>query len=329
MPTKSIVLAITVTAAAGCTELDLSSDQQAVCSPAICANSPETTQYGVWEANIYGLADANGISIQSKKGKSQIVIAGTGYDLTVENARMVARKGHTTKTGTALIGGEITLTRDGVSLFVIHIDDVHSAPYPVGPTGSIELYKMTWHAPGQPPSLDNPLCHEVLYGFDKDPFVGLYGMDIKDTLVFEGDRFDPIGYTTSTSYQPDWFNFGCAGHTLAKLQLTRHTTTSGNPSWADRQAAMKLLAADYCNTGHSLTVTGTHIMWQDLDYMRYPQPPGTIEARWTEWGATCVSNPRHATLADVQQDCLGMPLCANTDPNAIDPTTELMVSANL
>lgn len=325
MPTKSIVLALALTAA--CTGLDTSSEMQPVCSPAICANSGELAHNGLWEANIYGQPDVLGMSIQtSKKGKAQIDINGTSYDLTVVDARIIATKGHTTKTGQQLKGGEITLMTNGAPVFVIHIDEIHTAPYPDG-VGSIELYKMTWHAPGEPPTLDSPLCNEVLYGLDKDPFAGLYGMDIKDTLVFEGDRFDPSTYTTDSAYHADWFNFGCAGHTLAKLELTRHTTHSGNPSWQERQTAMKLLAADYCGDGTSWTVTGTHVMWKDQFGFQYPQPPGALEARWNEYGAKCLASPRLADPTEVFAHCPALMQCTNTNPDDFDGAR--MVSANL
>src|SRR5262249_14182323 len=94
-----------------------------------------------------------------------------------------------------------------------------------------------------------------------------------------------------------------------------------------RQAMVKMFAADYCNTGEAFTVDGHPLLYDDSKHWFAPgsigvpavsvapdgtlSPPGsTMEALWTDHGALCVSQPRLVDRSAVP--CLGgagLPMC--------------------
>jgi hypothetical protein len=181
------------------------------------------------------------------------------------------------------------------------------------------------------------------------------GQRTVDSFVFEGDRFDLATMTTAPVADPAWFNIGCAGHTLAKLHLTRNTlasnaappspspspTPSHAPTHEERQATLKMLVADYCGDGEPFTVAGQLLVWRGglVDYFA---PAATLEARWDEHGAVCLDTPRMANpttqegadefpkiWAAIEERCDKAkipPPCANPDPD--DLAGALRISGN-
>jgi hypothetical protein len=121
-------------------------------------------------------------------------------------------------------------------------------------------------------------------------------MDAYQSVVFEGDRIDAktkrvIGVDTA------WFNIGCTGSALAKMFLIGHTHASQvygfSTTTLERQAALKMFTADFCGGGVPFTVVGTPLEWIDDHYwMKYTAQSPTLEARWTDAGASCLSKPR-------------------------------------
>lgn len=87
-------------------------------------------------------------------------------------------------------------------------------------------------------------------------------MELDEAIVFETDRFDAASKTMDPVGDPRWFNIGCAGHTLAKMHLTRNTIASGaaahGVSANDRQATLKMLVADYCGILEQPDLTAQH-----------------------------------------------------------------------
>ncbi|HEY5946180.1 MAG TPA: ADYC domain-containing protein, partial [Kofleriaceae bacterium] len=178
----------------------------------------------------------------------------------------------------------------------------------------------------------------------------LYGMLTNEAVVYEGDRFDTALKTMSLTADNTWFSFGCAGHALAKLYITRNTVnTQPQPDWALRQSVFKMFVGDYCgarnNVGETFTLTGEPIAWKgglQTDFaieatLTTNEPP--LDARWDEAGATCLyeprmqisSNPQAPTLfpnamKQILDACPTLPICTNTDPHAFDGAR--VVSAN-
>jgi hypothetical protein len=318
-----------------------------VCPQSVCGlNSPEVARNGMHEANLFGEPDENKISLEtgSNKGRTERARAqiwdaqGHSYDLHVENDRLF---GVDPDTGVVLksdglIGAELHVLQSGQPIYHIRIDGVRMLTMPIGPSDLVELYTMIWVPQGS--TEEGELCGVPDRPFDdiKDQDQ-LWGMHAGETLIILGDRFNAEAKTMNQNedWNPSWFNFGCAGRTIAKMKLLRKTQKSGTGNWKTRQAALKMLAADYCGTGKAFTRTGTRVEFKDTEYVPdYPWTPTVIEARWNERGATCVSTPRRQSAVPYVFDyiyatCLPIDCYENDlwNPTITDLDGALIVSA--
>ena len=167
------------------------------------------------------------------------------------------------------------------------------------------------------------------------------GIPGEHTVLIEGDRIDADRKTISSRPDTSWFNFGCAGHAIAKLMLTGHAYAATSYGFvttpSERQTILKMFVADYTGTGLAYTTAGTPLQWMDdHDWMNYgPSMFGyNLEARWTPNGAACLGNPRHPdALAQMQADVQAGKLLATDIPGACAGTAyefdgKHMVSAN-
>lgn len=307
---------------------DLAQDVVNHCPAWGCANSPDLIHLGIWEQNLDGLPDANGYSLQTSNGKAALYSGGLTYELRVSGGKITGfRRGvmtPTTISGAQLVGATMVVTLNGTPTMTISIANVHSGiPYPLG-TGTYESYEMHYSTGilGKAPNLCNAPDEQVTRdaGLNLPP---------NDTVVFEGDRYNPTTMTTNTSAttaDSRWFNFGCAGYTLSKLRLTRHTLSDGT-SFDERQAMLKMYVADYCGTGKVVTVSGEPLRWRGGALMHDFLPtPDTLEARWAVNGAKCISTPRMTAHPDLEvfpdpahirdaviSNCPWLPVCSDTD----------------
>ncbi len=286
--------------AVGCSTVETSEVEQLAgngsCPPWGCANSPEVLHYGLHEANLLGVRDQHGISLARGGRNKRVQIwsaAGIPYDLYIVKNRFVglSHDGQSALYGQDLLLAELHVLANGTPLYNITIRRVREIPFPVGEPDPLEVYVLTWHEPGTGINASKQVCNGPPDPKMKD-HAELLGMLHDETLIFAGDRVVPETMTMNKRADYDWFNFGCAGHTLAKLHLTRNTITSQpSPDWAGRQATLKMLVADYCGTGDPITESGVPLRWQS-EFMPYFPTPGPIEARWNENGAQCLSTPR-------------------------------------
>jgi ADYC domain len=329
-------------------------------------NSPLMAHYGTWEFNTKGVRNGQGF---------QVLGLGKGlgfYELVVSGSRIVGRDntGKDVLTGSNLIGARIYLDLRGKQS-AIEITDAGQIAEVVVPNRLLETYVLDWGAVvGHP--LPGPMYAGATLESGSEPVLaktqpvcpppkwinGTYGsasewdetinmgMAPFQSVVFEGDRFDPQGRTVAHLPQNDWFNIGCGAHTLAKLRLTRNTINT-SPSWSHVQAALKMLGADYCNSGRSFTVPGEPLVWRDRIAMQFlhMNPKHELEARWDADGATCLSVPRlaitnnpaaasaSATIwKDIEDECRDfangkvLDKCTEPDPQIWDG--ELVTSAN-
>jgi hypothetical protein len=132
----------------------------------------------------------------------------------------------------------------------------------------------------------------------------LLGMNSFQSVVFENDHIDAAKKTVKLRPEKSWWNIGCAGHALAKLHLTGHTSGAQalhgfHTDQKLRQTTLKMITADYCGTGLAFTVAGQPLGWMDKpswnDYA--PGFTGKRESEWTEKGASCINTPRvHANV---------------------------------
>jgi hypothetical protein len=313
------------------------------CPPFRCSNSPEVIHLGIHEMNLFGTPDERGYFLDTGgRTRAQIWDAnGRPWDLYVQGNRFVgvSHDGSSQLTGSSLLHAHLRVRQRFAQFtrltFLIYIDTVRRIEFPVGIREKIEVYQLGWFEPGSG-ARGTTVCNGP-YPTNTDPNQDpMLGMLPHETLIFAGDRIDPETMTTSKQADYAWLNFGCAGHTLAKLHLTRNTITSQpTPDWARRQAMLKLLVADYCGNGQPMTIPKTPLRWK-TELVPYFPTPKEIEARWTENGASCLSNPRLGNYDEYFDDVESSirlacapaappPPCTNTDLHDFDG--KLRVSA--
>ncbi len=136
------------------------------------------------------------------------------------------------------------------------------------------------------------------------------GINVDETsVVFLNDeRYDTVNSTVIPN-QPGWVTAACRGHALAKMKLLGYDP-DGEPQYQstalERQATLKMITADYCGDGSSMTVFGQKINWMDSrGYVPpdYGEDPTLLEARWDHNGAMCLDTPRLHTRTHVQNAC--------------------------
>lgn len=331
MRTTSLVLVFLAVGCAGEPE-DPGVIYQTECPPEVCSrNSGEVLRNGMHEANLFGEVDENKMSLATRpplgKGLRRRALIwdaqGAPYDLYVVNGRISGVNPITGAriSGPGLVGAQLHVLASSQPIYNIRIDGVREIPTAVGMPDPIEIYRMVWV--DATTLAEGPPCEALDTRLDeiKDP-TPLYGMRTNETLVYEGDRINAHTKTMNQNAQwdPNWFNFGCAGRTLAKLRLLRKTQGNGTGNWRARQAALKMLSADYCGTGTSFTRTGMHIDWMDAEgLVHYAFPPLQMEARWTEKGATCLSTPRMEHVSPHVREYVNNECLLNACD--LDPTT--------
>lgn len=315
------------------------------------SNSPEIDHYGFHELNLKSEQNLERIKIPSgSDGYAQIWKAGRAYTLKVIGSKIYGYLGtRPALYGANLVGAEIRLVIDGQDGYAIRIDAVRDMHYAVGSqTDVLGAYAMSWYGFKDSPDSKRSICAPptILNAAAKAPKEStaviiyppgngeLLGMQPHETLVFEGDRFDARAKTMTDRADVDWFNLGCAGHTLAKMHLTRHTIASSSDAYGisskDRQATLKMMVADYCGDGTPFTVAGEPLRWKG-GLVGFYTFPSSLEARWTNEGAQCLYEPRlrhtSSTLApqlfgpDIDKaihDHCSIPLCSDLDANNFD-----------
>jgi ADYC domain len=299
------------------------------CPETVCgANSPNIESHGFHDLHVAGKTNAQGIRLVGAR------LGRRAYDLSVVNSELFASNRGIVLSGQALVGLKIDLLVDNVpyQLDLMKIGRL-SYPVPAGTSDVVSTYvfeyvdrfgerKNLCAAPSKQPA-------DVVYE-------ETFGQRPTEAILFEGDRIYTDSMTVDTAIDTDWFNIGCAGHTLAKLHLTRNTwaahASAFGHSRSDQQATLKMLAADYCGTGHPFTVAGQRLGWHDPQkVMEYFSPPFSLEARWTESGAACLNEPRMlypTTVAGalafpdiydaIRQECPALLTTPCTDPTNLN-----------
>jgi hypothetical protein len=316
------------------------------CPPAVCGfNSPEIDHNGFHELAKDGRENSEGFAITG------FVKAGESYRLEVSNGELSGtRRGSPRLEHGGLVGAEIHVSYRRFHSFAIRVTAVGRMPFFAPPAGWIETYVLEYGRIeyGEGPTSWTNVCDgrwAPPWELSTGPYgdgngqgnAETYGQHPLESILFDQDRFDMERKTVGARADTGWFNIGCAGHTLSKLYLTRATIASGIAAWEERQAALKMLTADYCGDGTAFTVAGQRLDWKNgrLDYFG---PPLALEARWTESGATCLDTPRMTqpttsqgqyAFPDIEKaiasQCARPPRCAERDPHAMDGA--LFVSA--
>lgn len=154
-----------------------------------------------------------------------------------------------------------------------------------GADGPVTTHVLLWSGTADKPARRQPVC----------------AAGANQAILFGGDRYDAErkAVTATGAAAAGWLNIACAGTALAKLYLMRHTEASQQvpTTRAERQAMLKMLAADVYGDGRSFTVAGQPLRWADAKQItRFGAGAGAVEAVWGEHGAVCLNLPRIAAL---------------------------------
>jgi ADYC domain len=268
------------------------------CPEDVCgSNSPKIEAHGFHELNARGLPNPEQMRIVgAEHGKLRTL------QVRVANGQLIASRGARMEwSGSALVGLRIFVEaniRDQLRTYELEVMAYRNLPYPVGAKGVTGAYVIEYtDSEGDRQNL----CGYRPGGSPRDvpglPWDEAYGQHPLEVIVFEGDRIDTATMTIDKNVDPDWFTFGCAGHTLAKLHLTRNTQASNAAGHEHphsvQQAVLKMFAGDYCGDGTPFTVAGQPLTWRDeAGVMSFYGVPTTLEARWKDSGAACLYEPR-------------------------------------
>lgn len=261
------------------------------------------------------MPNKDGLALEAVNGVAQLTQGGRRYALKIVDGRFLgvdcSVSPCATLQGAALVGASFGVVRSDEH-YRITIASVRQTPYFLGAgSASVEAYALQWSSARQAPTnlcnnvklLETMIAAEPGGGEGAFATQELMGLRTYEAVVFEGDRIDATQKTMSPTADDRWFNIGCAGHTLAKLRMTRNTLhgqatsapATATQAWQRRQATLKLLVSDVCGGGKALTVAGQRLIWQGDLMTYYGLPPKPeLEARWTEAGATCLHVPRLA-----------------------------------
>jgi hypothetical protein len=148
----------------------------------------------------------------------------------------------------------------------------------------------------------------------EDPYVNVcpgIGADETSVVLIADELYD-IEAKTVEPGQTGWVTMACRGHAIMKMKFMGHDPNDDyGSSWEQRQAALKMITADYCGGGHAFTTVGQPLVWID-ELGNFPPEllPSidAVEAKWSEDGALCLDQPRYVTISEVEAYCK-LPAC--------------------
>lgn len=225
------------------------------------------------------------------------------WELGVEGDALVARGGllgNSTLRGAQLLGSTLLLQLDGGLVVPVIIAGYQPVASWAQDGEPVDAYALVYADLAQP-LLQRSICKGTLL----DPLQA-------SVVVLADERYD-LADKTVIADQPGWITLACAGSAAAKMALlgygpnARFVASTPPPSVDRRQATLKMLTADYCGDGHSYTVDGTPLDWENSagTVGRY-DVPSALEAIWTADGARCLDTPR---LVDPGEVSCSLPSC--------------------
>ena len=233
------------------------------------------------ELNMHGLPNAAGFSVlAAHKGAVTYTLEGYGAGV----AGRPLEPGAPRLEGAALVGLVLVLRDSANRRYTVHVAATNATIFWAQPHGSVRTYALTYAPEGA--SASQPLCTA----------------GANEAILFQGDRYDSQRKTivATGAAAKGWVNIGCAGTSIAKLYLTRHTQASQQilTTPGERQSMLKMFTADVCGDGTSFTVPGQRLLWADAKGITtFASPAATVEAIWNESGAVCLNTPRQPKLA--------------------------------
>ncbi len=266
-------------------------------------NSAEVNGRSIRELNLDGATNSAGMKITGFVAPLGLL---GNYQLAVEGDELVAKKTGSTLRGLGLIGATILVKEPGLL----------SLPIPITIAGYSEIPSWADDAPAVP-------TYALIYP-DLGSLLGSRNVCVGDltellatsATVLGGETYDLTSKQVNAG-MTRWFTLACAGSAAAKLRLMNYGPQSdfdgaGHPaSVSSRQAALKMVTADYCGGGTSYTQNGTPLQYEDTPgTVAVEGPPGDLEAIWTASGAVCLDTTR---IANTQVACT-LPSCSSFGP---------------
>ncbi len=306
------------------------------------SNSPEINGVIFHDLSEAGLANLEGFHIETFRKN------GVSYQIDVRRGRLYGLDSGGNVVLSAANGnlaGAHMLVRNGASMFLVRISGLSTnltywASTGAQPAPTRESYLLEWSPTTDGVSTSTGRWRNVCNRASAEP-AEAGNMNGYHTVLFDGERINAANKRISSALDFTWFNLGCAGHALAKLELTGHTEAARAAGFIttidERRTMLKMIVADYCGSGFPYTVAGQPLSWMDDKGWMHHSANVTIEARWTPEGASCLSEPRvdanptpqgALTFPNGIDDVLtcAIPTCTNANPFVLAGTH--LVSAN-
>ncbi len=274
-------------------------EETAECDDFLCTgNSPIVHGYKFYQLDEKKLLAKDGIKIKSlHKGPFAL------YDFDVIGARPQARGP----------SGELLMEHDLVNVVItlqtpppwgdvdVTIKEYRPvAFYDGGPGPPISAFRLEYLVPGALRSVNTHPVNVCPYEEVNDE-----GIDGTWAIMSQGDLFDKVTTTITASGTDvgNWFNISCAGDVIAKLVRMRHAYAvqdrAHQTTKEQRQAALNMFTARYCDGGALYTQFGQPLAWEDFKPWHSLGEIATIEAVWDEHGAACLKKPRLFDIKDI------------------------------
>lgn len=284
------------------TETDTDVAEQAIGCPSWGCNdnSPVMGPYSFWEGNLRGLPNLQGIRF------GKFVIGTVPYTPTVVADQL--RASHPvfgTKVGAQLTNGYfevITVTGTyKIRVLNVHPKGMSPVTFWTGPASQVETYELAFEYPNG--TMGDRLCQNPPEQDAHDSTGATWNAPL-EAILFTGDRYDAQTRTVrdiKPQTTRDWFNIACAGSSLAKLHLNRHTSASVTLGYfaplQARQAMLKMYASDICGSGKVFTHKGVPLHWANSPgWKQLTGMEFAFEAVWDDKGAQCLDTHRLGAL---------------------------------
>ncbi|MEJ7601463.1 MAG: ADYC domain-containing protein [Kofleriaceae bacterium] len=133
-------------------------------------------------------------------------------------------------------------------------------------------------------------------------------------IFSQGDRFSKTASIVATGAAVGgWFNLSCAGSVPGKLLRIRHAKAAEDATHKteldQREAALRMFTAKYCEDGLLYTIVGQPLTWEDYAPWNTPVESHP-EAIWTAKGAYCLVEPRYVDPKEILCD---IPQCTDAE----------------
>ncbi len=278
--------------------------QASTCPPWQCGtNSAEINDLPIGELHAYPGQNTGLVNAWNAQLVDFRTMRGNDYVIRFDEGNLYASNGQETLTGDDLVGTALVI-RDTTTDTDIEVQIHKYEQVPSWTTEPFMVDRYIFATYNEELGFFTPACTDADESLGESAWAVLIG----------GERYSWEDKTVAASGEDarGWFNIACYGNSLYKMKLMGYDPVPDreNPHQTvpeQRQAALKMLTADYCGTGTSFTETGTPLYWRNsAGWSENSVPPEvSLEAYWTADGALCLDTPRLGsdTLQEVMDEC--------------------------